>query len=108
MMLHTSNGRTWARITDAYGNEGVLEYRYAALDTAGAHEIRFYNTDYYHIHNGGSRRIMPRDLYGVLAHVQGKYGRECAGIDNSGRYMAGWRVGDVEPVDELEAWLLGV
>ena len=76
------------------------------LDTAGAHEIRFCNTDYYHIHNGGQRRILPRDLYSVLAHVQSEYGRECAGIDNSGRYMAGWQVGEVEPVDELEAWLV--
>ena len=78
----------------------------SALDTAGAHEIRFCNTDYYHIHNGGQRRIMPRDLYGVLDHVQRCYGKECVGIDNSGRYMAGWQVGG-EPVDELDKWLLG-
>ena len=76
------------------------------LDTAGAHEIGYQRTDYYHIHNGGARRILPRDLYSVLAHVQSEYGRECAGIDNSGRYMAGWCVGEVEPVDELEAWLV--
>ena len=76
------------------------------LDTAGAHEIGYQRTDYYHITAQGQRRIMPRDLYGVLDHVQRCYGKECVGIDNSGRYMAGWCVGEVEPVDELEAWLV--
>lgn len=43
----------------------------------------------------------------MFAPLRGAEKFYSVGFDHSGRYMAGWQVGEVEPVDELDKWLLG-